>query len=160
MRFNRSVRLAVCAAMAGSAALAVVLPAATAGAKTKPATAVCTGFSGNSTAQTLSGCTGAPASSGNSVPNSTNTQATITWTGTGLTSVEAFSYKIKSGKADHCTAPGGSSNTAEVQEKGSVIGGSATSLIGGKVKSKVCVFTNNTTKAISLAVFPGTTVSL
>jgi hypothetical protein len=162
MNLNRSVRLAACAAMAGSAALAVVAPGAMAGAKSpKPDKVVCSSFSGDSSSQTISGCTGGPAgiNPGTSVPTSTGTtgSATVTWAD-GKTSVESYSYALKTGKADKCPAITGDTSVGEVKEKGTVTGGTETALVGGKVKSTVCVY--STSSGISLSLFPGTTLAI
>ena len=153
------VRLFACAALAGSASLAVLLPGSIASAKTrKPDKVVCTGFGGSETSQTISGCTGGPAglTGGTSVPTgytltgSTGSgTALITWTDSN-TSTEAYTFSEKTGKADKCTAPAGLTNIAEIKEKGTISGGTETALTGGKVKSTICVFSD-----LSLAGFPG-----
>jgi len=158
MNLNRSVRLAACAAMAGSAALAVVAPGAMAGAKTaKPDKVVCTGFSGSETSQTLSGCTGGGAvTGGTSTPGAmvgTTGSGSIVWSD-GLTSTESYSYTLKTGKADKCVAGAGQTNVGEVKEKGTVTGGTETAFINGKVKSTICVY--STATGITLSLFPGT----
>ena len=56
---RKSVRLIGCGALVGAASMLTVAMPGVASAKTKPVTGTCSGLSGNSTSQTLSGCTDA-----------------------------------------------------------------------------------------------------
>jgi hypothetical protein len=154
MRVMLPVRLLAVAALAGSASLAVVLPASQAFAKVaKPTKVICTGLSGNSSTATVSGCSDTAVTGGGGVSVISSGVSTVTWNVTGLTSTESFTAVASTGKKDHCTPPAGLTNTAEVKEKGTVSGGTATSLTGGKLKGTVCLFSNN-----SVALFPGTSL--
>jgi hypothetical protein len=158
MRINHSVRFALCAAVVGSASLAMVLPGSIASAKgpkpPKPDKVVCTKLSGNETTQTITGCTGGPAgmTSGVSTAGTTTGSggtASVTWND-GKTSNETFTFTLKTGKSDHCKPPAGLTNVAEAKEKGSVTGGTETALTGGKVQTTACVFSDE-----SLSNYPG-----
>jgi len=137
-----------------------------AGAKTKPVTGTCSSLSGNATSQTLSGCTD-PADTGGTGVSTTTSEAisgstvsgtdSVTWS-TSKTSTESFTGTLKSGKADKCTAGAGQTNLYEVKEKGSVTGGTATDLVGGKTKGTICVF-STASGGIVVQNFPATTTT-
>lgn len=115
---------------------------------------VCTGFGGTETTQAISGCTGGPAGlvSGTSTPLTTTGSggtASVLWND-GKTSIETFGFTLKLGTTDKCAPPAGLTNIAEAKEKGVVSGYTETSLIGGKVQSTVCVFSD-----LSLTSFHG-----
>jgi hypothetical protein len=151
MRIHHPVRLVACAAIAGSAAFAVVVPGGTAFATTKPAKVVCTSLTGTESNETLSGCSDTAVTGGTGTE--TVSTSTIDWTGAGsLTSVTTVTNKTLSGKKDKCTAPAGDTNVVEVDVKGSVTGGTATTLVGGKVKGTLCVF--NTSGGIIVQNYP------
>jgi hypothetical protein len=141
IRMHRSVRLTLCAAIAGSAALAVAVPGSAAFAKTaKPVKVVCTSLNGSASSETLSGCSDTVTTGGTGVENVSS--STITWS-TGLTSITSTTNKEKSGKSDKCTPPAGDTNVVEVAASGTVTGGTATTLTGGKVKGTICVFSTS-----------------
>ena len=164
---RHSIRLVMCGTLA-AAALSVALPGAVASAKTVKGT--CTGESGNATSQTLTGCTVAADTGGSGVtvvnsetvtgtaPKQTVTgTSTITWS-TSKTTVESFTGQLLTSTADKCPAgPAGFTAAAEVKEKGSVTGGTATDLVGGKVKGTSCVYSMGAT--ILVENFPATTIS-
>jgi hypothetical protein len=148
MRRHLPVRLLVCGAfLAGSASVAALaIPGGIAGAKGDSLT--CTTISGNATSQTLSGCSGTASSQTGSSGTSQVSTKTTTWV-TGKTSVESYSYKELTGKKDHCPAPAaGYTAVAEVKEKGKVTGGTATLLVGSKIKGTVCVYEQTSTSDI------------
>jgi hypothetical protein len=162
---RKSVRLVGCGALVGAASLLTVAAPGVAGAKTKPVTGICTGLSGDSTSQTLSGCGDAADTSGGGVSTTTSESVSgssvtgtdsVAWN-SSKTSTESFTGKLKSGKADKCTPSAGETNLYEVKEKGSVTGGTATDLIGGKTKGTICVF--NGSSGIVVQNFPGTTTT-
>lgn len=161
MKRRMPYRLAVGAALAGSAALAVVVPSGLAGAGApKPVKEVCTSEAGNATSQTLSGCTGSAVdgTSAVSVTTGANT-ATLTFNGTGLTALESYTYVLKTGKADKCPTPAGDTPVAEVKEKGTILsGGTATDLVGGKIKGVSCAV--NTPGGLAVFNFPGKSADL
>jgi len=63
--------------------------------------------------------------------------ATITWA-TKKTSIESFTYKAVTPNA--CPAVSGWTKLLEMNETGSVSGGTATGMKGGKVSGKVCIY--------------------
>jgi hypothetical protein len=149
----RSRRLVVCAALAGSVAIAVALPGTAAFAKTpKPVKVVCTSLNGNASTENLTGCSDVGTTGGSGTDDVST--STITWN-SGLTSVSSVTNKEKTGKADKCTAPSGDSNVTEVDVKGTVTGGTATTLTGGKVKGTICVF-ETADSGIVTQNYPGT----
>jgi hypothetical protein len=160
MRQQLSIRLLAVTAIAGSATLAVLVPGGSAFAgKPKPTKVTCTAISGSESSVTLSGCSD-PAVTGGGGTSNVST-STVTWNTTGLTSTENYTVKVGTGKKDKCTAPPGFTNTAEVKEKGSVSGGTATTLTGGKVSATVCVFTETADPSVtSVALLPGTVLSI
>jgi hypothetical protein len=156
MRVNSPARLAICAAIAGSAAFAVVVPGSTAFAKTaKPAKVVCTSLNGTASSETLSGCSDTAATGGSGVENVST--STVTWA-TGLTSIDNTTNKEKTGKKDKCTPPAGDTNVVEVAASGTVTGGTATTLTGGKIKGTICVY--NSSSGIITQNFPGKSFDL
>jgi hypothetical protein len=136
-----SARFLVCAAaVAGSASVAVVTVPGTASAAT-PLTVTCTKLTGNQTTQKITGCSGTGKSetgtSGTTKVASNDKSATITWA-TKKTSIESFTYKSVTPNA--CPAVSGYTKLLEVNETGSVTGGTATGMKGGKVSGKVCIY--------------------
>jgi hypothetical protein len=151
MRVTSPARLAVCAAIAGSAVIAVVVPGSAAFAKTvRPVKVVCTSLHGSASSETLSGCSDPAATGGSGVENVST--STITWT-TGLTSVTTTTNVEKTGKQDKCKPPAGDTNVVEVKATGTVSGGTATTLTGGKLKGTICVY--NSSGGIITQNFPG-----
>jgi hypothetical protein len=151
MHLNHPARLLACAAFAGSAAFAVVIPGSSAFASSVPSVS-CTTVGGNATTTTLSGCTGTGASlSGPSgvVTVGTSTES-VAWV-TGKTSVLTITNKIFMGKKDKCPAKPGFTSAAEVKLKGKVTGG--TIFVGGKVKGQLCAYTAGSTVVVTN--FPG-----
>jgi hypothetical protein len=144
--------------------LTVAMPGV-ASAKTKPVTGTCSGLSGNSTSQTLTGCTDPADTGGGGVSTTTSETVTgstvagtdsVTWN-TSKTSTESFTGALKSGKGDKCTPTSGQTNLYEVKEKGKVTGGTAADLVGGKTKGTICVF--NTSGGIVVQNFPGSSTT-
>jgi hypothetical protein len=128
-------RLLVCAAMAGTASLAVVaIPGTTSGAATQ-LTVVCTSLTGTTTSETAAGCSGADVSQtgakGTITPKvkGTGGTATIKWA-TGKTSTETFTYKTSS--AASCPKKAGYTAVIEATQTSKVTAGTATKLIGSK----------------------------
>lgn len=160
---RKSVRLIGCGAVVGACSFLTVAAPGIAGAKTKPVTGSCTSLNGNATSQTLSGCTDPADTGGGGVSTTTSETVSgstvsgtdsVAWN-TSLTSTETFTGKLKSGKADKCTASAGQTNEYEVKEKGKVTGGTATDLVGGKTAGTICVFTT-ASGGIVVSNFPGT----
>jgi hypothetical protein len=159
VRFQRAVRLIASAALLGSASLAVLLPASPVFAKgTKPTEVTCTTLSAVTSvvlnpANTInfSGCTDPSITGGGgSLPI---TGRTITWD-TGLTTIIVIT-KSRNLK-DHCMPPIGDTNQSEAKISGTISGGTATALINGKWKHKICNFlTANQADTVS-EYFPGT----
>jgi hypothetical protein len=149
MRINHPVRLAACAAIAGSAAFAVVVPGASAFAAVPKVT--CTTVNGNATVQALSGCSGTGVGLTGTTGSQNASTNTVTWS-TGKTSVSSVTNKILTGKKDKCVAPAGYTNAAEVKIKGSVTGGTA--LVGSKIKGTLCAF-SKTGGGTLVTNFPG-----
>ncbi len=150
MRSKLSVRLLVCAAIAGSASLAGVT--ATSGlAFAVPLTVTCTHLVGTATSQTLSGCTGSGATAteaGVAPAHGTNVVSTktITW-GSGKTSKTTYTYtKVTT---NNCAALTGYTKTAKYHEAGHVntgtAGGTATGMRGGVFSGYACVYTHTAT---------------
>lgn len=135
MRINRSARLAACAAFAGSAALAVVIPGASAFAAKGPSV-TCTSVTGSASTQSLSGCSGAGGSLTGTSGTESVSASTITWA-TGGVSHTSVSNKVLTGTKDKCTPPPGDTNAAEVKIKGKVLSGT---LAGSKIKGTICAF--------------------
>ena len=139
-------RLLVCAAVAGSAALAAgAIPGGIAGAVT-PLTLSCKTLTGNSTTQTLSGCTGtgAIAADAGTPPAhgvSTVSTKTIKWSN-GKTSVSTVTYTPGS-DATCPTIPKYSKFLLE-NAKGKVntgtAGGTAVGMRGGAWKATICAY--------------------
>lgn len=136
--------LVCAAAVAGSASFAAAaIPGSFASAT--PLTLSCTSLSGNQSTQKISGCSGTgkteTGTSGTAKVASTDKSATITWA-TGKTSIESFTYKNVTPNV--CPAVTGYTKFLEVQETGSVTGGTATGLKGGAVSGKVCIYKKGT----------------
>ena len=160
MRRHLPIRLAVCAALVGSASLAAVaIPggiASAAAVTVKCKTANGTGASvTSSTTIKLGGCTGAGSpetgATGTAVsvtnhgqPKGKGTE-TITWKTTGKKSVVSFTYVESAPKSTQCkTVPKGYAAAAYVTQTGTVEpaskGTTTTGMIGGKVTGSSCVF--------------------
>ncbi len=122
--------------------VAVTVPGGVASAS--PVTVTCSKFTGDKATQKLTGCSGSGKSqtgaSGTSVAASNDESATIRWA-TGKTTAEKYSYKGV--KPNECPAVSGYKKFLEVTESGSVTGGSATELKGGRVSGKVCIYTKD-----------------
>ena len=155
MRHHLS-RLLVCAALAGSASLAVVgIPAGTAGAATQ-LTVTCTSLTGSNTSQTASGCSGADVSQtgthGTITPHVNTTThkgtATIKWA-TGKTTTESTSYVTSSDAS--CPTKTGYTKLARATTTSVVTGGTATKLIGTKKFTAVsCEYANGGLKIFNV----------
>ena len=143
-------RLLVCAAaVAGTASLAAVtIPSVATAAG--PLTLTCTKLTGSATTQKITGCSGTgkteTGTSGTTKVASNDKSATITWA-TKKTSVESFTYKAVTPNV--CPAVTGYTKLIEVNESGSVTGGTATGLKGGKVSGKVCVYKKGTAELVN-----------
>jgi hypothetical protein len=140
-------RLLVCAAVAGSASLAMVsIPGSTAGATTQ-LTVVCTTLTGSTTSETASGCSGADVSQtgskGTITPKVSGKSGTdtIKWT-TGKTTTEKFTYTT--GSDASCPAKAGYTKLTEATQTSQVTGGTATKLIGSeKFVGKSCEYSKS-----------------
>jgi len=113
--------------------------------KPKPVTGTCSSLSGGESTQSLTGCNDTPDTGGSGTssvtigsPVTTGT-TTITWA-TSLTTTESYTSKLLSAKKDKCPAITGDSNYYEVKEKAKVTGGTATDLVGAKLKGVECVY--------------------
>ena len=149
MRRHLPIRLAVCAALAGSASLAMVLiPGSSSGAAVAHTqkTVVCTSLTGNTTKQAVSGCSGSDVSqtgaTGTIVPhvNTTTKKGTadITWK-TGDTTIESTTYVTSSDSS--CPTKAGYTKLARATTTSKVTGGTATALIGStSYKSTTCEY--------------------
>lgn len=131
---HRWARLLVCGAMAGSATVAAVtVPGGVAGAA--QLTVSCTSLTGNTTTQTVTGCTGSDVaqtgSHGTIKPHVNTTThkgtATITWS-TGKTTTESTSYTLSSDAS--CPTKTGYTKLARATTTSVVTGGTATKLKG------------------------------
>jgi len=151
MRRHLATRIVLCAAFAGSASLAALaVPGGVAGATTAK-TLSCTTLTGNETTQAISGCTGSGSSQTGSkgtskVVNNVSKKsgkATITWTSTKKTSIESYTYTEDTGTKNTCAAKSGYAKLAMAVEKGSVTGGTATSLTGGAISGTVCAYSKS-----------------
>jgi hypothetical protein len=143
MRLNRHLpaRLLVCAALAGSAALGAVAIPSVASATT-PETVSCTTLSGSATSLAFSGCTGTGANAtnaGKAPAKGTLTVSTKTlkWS-TNKTSTLTFAYaKDKTSKCPKIT---GDTSLGEYTATGTVKGGTAAQMVGGKSSGSACVY--------------------
>jgi hypothetical protein len=141
MRHQRTIRLMVCAALAGSASLAAVaIPGGIATAS--PLTVSCTNLSGSATSQTISGCTGTGAVAADAgVPPAHGTSVvstkTVTWSN-HKTSKETYTYKSSS--TANCPAVPKYTKDLRETASGKVTGGSATGMVGGAVSGTVCIY--------------------
>lgn len=140
--FRLPARLLICAAaLAGSASVAVVTVPGTASASSL--TVTCTKLTGTATTSKLSGCSGSGVTTNEATATATTTVAsndksgTIKWTD-GKTTVETFTYKVVT--PTKCPSVAGQTVDLEVSEAGSVTGGTAKGLIGGKLSGKVCIY--------------------
>jgi hypothetical protein len=133
------------AALAGSASAAVVTVPGTASAASA-LTVTCTKLTGTATTSKLSGCSGKGVTTNEATATATTTVAssdksgTIKWTD-GKTTIESFSYKVVT--PTKCPSVSGQTVDLEVSETGSVTGGTATGLKGGKLSGKVCIYEKN-----------------
>jgi hypothetical protein len=130
--------------MVGSASLvALAIPGGAASA-TSPLTVTCTKLTGSNTTQKFSGCSGSGKSetgtTGTSTVAKNDKSASVKWA-TGKTSTETFTFK----KVTPSTCPklAGETLIEEVSETGTITGGTATGLKGGKVSGKDCVYTKS-----------------
>jgi hypothetical protein len=148
------------AALACAAGLVVALPSAPAVAKAPkpPVTATCTSLFGTETIQTLSGCTESSpkakiTSDGVTIPNASDTGATIYWTD-NKTTTETFTYTTIT---NTCPTYLGDAASTEIQESATITGGTA-KLTTGAVSgtSNVCVYIDGSQSVIQSA----TSVSL
>ena len=142
MRRHLPIRLLVCAAMAGSASLAVVAVQGGNAGATPPKTVTCTSLTGSATSQTISGCTGSgaiaadagtPPAHGTSVAST----KTITWSNHKTTKT---TYTYHSGSDASCPAVTGYTKDLLENATGSVVSGSATGMVGGAFHGTICVY--------------------
>lgn len=146
MRISYSARLVVCAAIAGSAGFAMVVPGGVASAKTLKVS--CTSWSGDANSGFVSGCSGTGEALTGTSGTAVTSNHTTTWS-TGKTSITSVTNTPK--PKDKCAPPAGYTNVVEEGVKGSVTGG--TSGIGGTFKATLCVFQSGST--ILVKNFPG-----
>jgi hypothetical protein len=143
--------VAVAATIAGSAAFAAVLPAAVAGAKA-PVTVTCSGLFGQSTAQLQSGCvthSGAKTTSyGVSVPNGTDTAATVYWTNGKTTSV---SIGTLTSVTNTCSTFLGYAATLEESTPVTVTGGSSKLTTGVANTELACAYVDGSQVLVTQA---------
>ncbi len=145
MRHHLFTRLAVCAAMAGSATLvAAAVPGGIASAT--PLTVTCTSTTGNSTSVTVSHCTGtgAIAADAGAPPAHgvlTVSTKTIKWSN-NKTSVLDYTYVEHTGAANMCSIKASYTKDLMVTESGhvSTTSGTATGLKGGTLTGTICVY--------------------
>ena len=141
MRHHLFTRIAVCAAVAGSASLAAaVVPAGIASATALSVT--CTTMSGTATTQAISGCTGTgaiAADAGTAPAKGTQTTSTktIKWSN-AKTSVLTYTYKPVT--PNNCVAPAGYTKFLKEAETGHVSGGTATGMVGSLVTGTACIY--------------------
>jgi hypothetical protein len=140
-------RLMMVAALAGTATVAMLLPAVAASAKTKPPlTASCTLLFGNASVQTVSGCaatSGAPKISayGLTEVNSGDNGATIYWTDKKYTT-ESFTYSFPT---NTCPTLFGATALTEATESASITGGNAKLTTGAiATTTNVCIYEQQT----------------
>jgi hypothetical protein len=143
MRLTRHLpRLVACAALAGTASLAVVaIPAGVASATT-PETVSCTTLTGSATSLAFSGCTGTGANASNAgkAPAKgtyTVSTKTLKWS-TTKTSVLKFTYAKD--KTSKCKAISGDKSLGEYSATGTVTGGTAKNMIKGAAKGNACIY--------------------
>jgi hypothetical protein len=140
MRRTLPVRLLTCAILAGSASLsAIVVSGSTAGSVTTPETVTCTHLTGSETAQSISGCSGTGLAQTGISGSSVVSTATITWK-TKLTSKEKYKTSVDTGSKNTCANKAGYTKEDLVIETGSITGGTATKLVGGKTSADVCLY--------------------
>ena len=145
MRHHLFTRIAVCAAMAGSATLAAtVIPGGIASAS--PLKVTCTSTTGNASSVTVSGCTGtgAIAADAGSPPAHgvlTVSNKTLKWSN-GKTSVLKYTYVEHTGAANLCSTKASYTKDFMITESGTVstTAGTATGLRGGTLTGTVCVY--------------------
>jgi hypothetical protein len=132
MRLTRHLpRLVACAALAGTASLAVVaIPAGVASA------------TGSATSLAFSGCTGTGANASNAgkAPAKgtyTVSTKTLKWS-TTKTSVLKFTYAKD--KTSKCKAISGDKSLGEYSATGTVTGGTAKNMIKGAAKGNACIY--------------------
>ncbi len=161
MKRHLPIRLAISAALAGSALAVVAIPAGVAGAASQTVSCAGTGTAPNlvpTSTDTLkyTSCTGSGAAATGATgtgtvktngkePKGTGTD-TIKWK-TGKTSTISFSYTETQAPATvkaKCKAVTGDTALAYVTQTGSVKSGTATTLNGGKVSATSCVYTTKT----------------
>ncbi len=156
MRRHLATRLVLCAAFAGGASLAAVAVPGGIASATTAKTLSCTTLTGGESTQSISGCTGSGSSQTgskgtskvvNNISKKSGT-ATITWTSTKKTSIESYTYTEDTGTKNTCAAKTGYTKVAMAVEKGTVTGGTATSLKGGAVSGTVCAYKKGTTIAV------------
>ena len=142
MRRHLPIRLLACAALAGSASLAAVaIPGSTATAAA-PLTVSCTSLTGTATSQIVSGCKGngaIAADAGTAPAHGTSVAATktITWSNKKTTTTK---YTIKAGSDAACPTVANYTKDLLENSSGTVTGGTAKGLIGGKYKGTICVY--------------------
>ena len=145
MRRHLPVRLAVCAALAGSASLAAVaIPGGVATAS--PLSVTCTTLTGNATSQTISGCTGTgaiTADAGTPPAHGTSlvSTKTITWSN-HKTTKESYSYTASS-TANCPSVSGYAKLLRETIKAGSKVVASsndAAGMVGGALTGTFCVY--------------------
>ncbi len=138
----RKTRFIAAAALAGSAGLAVVAPAAIAGAGAPkpPVEVTCQSLLGSSTEQLQAGCVGSSSKAhtttyGVTVPNSTDTGGTIYWTNKDTTTITIAEAPI----TNTCGTYLGVAASTEVQSNTTVTGGTSKLTLETKT-STVCVY--------------------
>jgi hypothetical protein len=138
------VRILTCAVIAGSASLsAAVIPGSTAGAAT-PETVTCTSLTGSETSQAISGCSGTGVAQTGATGKSVVSTKTITWK-TKLTSKETYKTVVYTGSKNTCAVKSGYTKKDLIIETGSITGGTATKLVGGKTSADVCLYQKGST---------------
>jgi hypothetical protein len=147
MRRKLPIRLLTCALLAGSASLsAIAISGTTAGAVT-PQTVTCTALTGSETAQTISGCSGTGLAQTGATGSSKVSTKTITWK-TKKTSKETYKTVVDSGSKNTCAAKAGYTKVDLIIETGSITGGTATKLVGGKTAATVCLYKKGSTFSV------------
>ena len=150
MRKMSFVRYAAAAALASSAALAVVLPGGIAAAKgpKPPVTASCTDVVGTAADQLLVGCSSATGAKvtpegvivvGTSNPDST-INVTLTWLNKKFDTELVTLTGVLTGESDTCPTLAGGASAFEEEESSSVNGGTDKIAQGVPTSADACVY--------------------
>ncbi len=135
-------RLLICAALAGSASVAVAaIPAGVASA-TAPETVSCTTLAGSATSLTFSGCTGSGANTSNAgkAPAKgvyTVSSKTLKWSDS---KTSTLSFKYSKDKTSKCPKITGDTSLGEYTATGKVTKGTAKQMIGGAASGSACIY--------------------